>query len=307
MCRAASGHCFQTAKSKITALNRCEKETIMPEERFAGAPSFTCLIVTYNSVMEISDLLKDLALHARQAPIILIDNASQDGTPDLIASQFPWVHLICNQENTGYARAVNQGELLCTTPYIFLLNPDIRISDGSVFSKMLACMQRPRTAVTAPLQLQEGSRGCKLNFTWSYSSPQALKLYIANSLNRTLKVVEPIKVSYLNAGCLFLKREAFEHAGKFNEKYFLYGEEPDLFLKLKYWGYDSWLVPAASIIHHRERSLRQVPPFKRLRIRFLAVRNIADALFHGWRLIFLKRLANSPILNRARMNSFNSR
>jgi N-acetylglucosaminyl-diphospho-decaprenol L-rhamnosyltransferase len=279
----------------------------MPEELILPNLPFTCLIVTYNSIHEISDLLEDLALHTPSSPVIVIDNASQDGTAELIARKYPYVHLVCNHENAGYARAVNQGETFCDTPYILLLNPDIRIPMGSIFMDMLACLQRPRTAVAAPLQLMKSRRGLRLKFTWSFWAPQSFKLYLAYRFNLPLEAVDPVKVSFLNAGCLFLRRDAFERVGKFNEKYFLYGEEPDLFLKLKYFGYDSWLVPNASIIHHRERSMRQVKHLQRLQIRLNAVHNIADALINGWSNIFLDRITRTPILNGAIISGIRAR
>jgi GT2 family glycosyltransferase len=102
-----------------------------------------------------------------------------------------------------------------------------------------------------------------------------------------------VRVSFLNAGCLFVRRSAFEAVGRLNEKYFLYGEEPDLFLKLMRFGYECRLVPAASVTHAREQSLRSVPSFRRLIFRAVGVRNIADAVIRG-----LANLAADRLLHR---------
>jgi GT2 family glycosyltransferase len=85
--------------------------------------SFTSLIVTYNSAGEIFHLLDDLRSFMPDNKIIVIDNASRDGTLDVVQEHFPRVQLIQNARNVGYARAVNQGFALCHTEYVLLLNP----------------------------------------------------------------------------------------------------------------------------------------------------------------------------------------
>jgi N-acetylglucosaminyl-diphospho-decaprenol L-rhamnosyltransferase len=245
--------------------------------------SFTILIVTYNSSEEISDLLNDLAFHTPGNSVLVIDNASQDGTADLVCTCFPNVHLVRNAQNIGYARAVNQGAAMCEVPYILLLNPDIRISDRVIFSEMLAILEdQHEVAAVAPLQFKENIKGRYLNFTWSYLSSQALKLYWEQRFHRETLRRKMIKITFLNAGCLMIRKAAFERVGKMNEKYFLYGEEPDLFLKFKRYGYTCILLPNVSIIHYRERSICKVKPTKRLSIRLLAIRNIIHALIIGW-------------------------
>ena len=89
--------------------------------------SFTILIVTYNSGSEISNLLNDLLVCAPGSKTIVIDNASRDETVALVQEHFPYVQLIRNFTNLGYAKAVNQGFALCDTEYVLLLNPNIRI------------------------------------------------------------------------------------------------------------------------------------------------------------------------------------
>jgi GT2 family glycosyltransferase len=87
-----------------------------------------------------------------------------------------------------------------------------------------------------------------------------------------------------------IRRSAFEKVGGLNEKYFLYGEEPDLFLKLWRHGFECRLVPAAAIVHQRERSLQTVPPIRRLRYRLQGGLNIADAVARGMTNILLDKL-----------------
>ena len=255
--------------------------------------TYTILIVTYNSLGEICDLLGDLAFHTPDNSVLVIDNASQDGTADLVYSRFPYVHLVHNAQNIGYARAVNQGIALCETPYILLLNPDIRILEGKVLTEMLACMEsQKKVAAAAPLQFKEDNKGHYINFSWSYLSSQAYKFYWEQRFHRGPLRAKMMKVTFLNTGCLMIRKAAFERVGKLNEKYFLYGEEPDLFLKFKRYGYACILLPNVSIIHYRERSISKVKPMKRLSIRLLAINNIIHALISGWGNICFDFLTN---------------
>ena len=247
------------------------------------SPPFNSLIVTFNSAHEIAYLLDDLQrLAPPQNRVIVIDNASQDLTVEIVKTRFPEVSLIVNPRNVGYSKAVNQGFELCETEFVFLLNPDIRIPNSSFHPAMLACLQHsPNIAAVGPLQFRQIGESLLLNFTWSYLTPRAWVLFLSYAFRLGLTFDRPIPTTFLNAGCLLLRRSAFIHVGKLNEKYFLYGEEPDLFLKLKRYRYECRLHPGAEVIHLRERSLNQLPVIQRGLIKFQALLNISDALVNG--------------------------
>ena len=254
-------------------------------------PAFTNLVVTYNGAAEVSGLLADLRLHAPGSRTIVIDNASPDATADVVNARFPEVQLIRNSANVGYARAVNQGFRLTATKYVFLLNPDIRIASADVFRDLRNCLEsEPRVAVAGPLQFKGNGGNRRLNFTWSYWTPAAFRVYLSHRLGRGDASPTPIRVAFLNAGCLFIRRAAFEAVGRLNEKYFLYGEEPDLFLKLKRYGHECRLLPGISVIHNREQSLKTVPPLRRLLFKLQGIRNIGDAVVTGSVQLLLDKL-----------------
>ena len=272
--------------------------------------SFTILIVTYNSGSEISNLLNDLLVCAPGSKTIVIDNASRDETVALVQEHFPYVQLIRNFTNLGYAKAVNQGFALCDTEYVLLLNPDIRINSQQLFTEMERCMKHSRqVAVTAPLQFKEEDGKQRLNFTWSYATLDTFKLYLSYLLKYTRSMNDPMRVTFLNAGCLLIRRAAFEQVGRLNEKYFLYGEEPDLFLKLRRHGFECYLLPSVGVTHYRERSLMTRPASERLQIRFRAAWNVTDALIHGWANILLDQLAlkTIPFVTRKRQTTYKKR
>jgi GT2 family glycosyltransferase len=267
------------------------------------SPSFTSLIVTYNSADEVLNLLMDLHEHVPGNRIIVIDNASRDATVEAVQKHFPQVQIVQNTTNLGYAKAVNQGFALCDTEHVLLLNPDIRINSPQFFSEMEGYLKHFRQfAVVAPLQFKNEKRH-SITFTWSYVTLNTFKIYLSFLLHRKPRFTEPVRVTFLNAGCLFIRRSAFEQVGKLNEKYFLYGEEPDLFLKFRRYGFECYLLPHLAVTHYRERSLMTKPALQRLQIRFHAVWNVADAFITGWTRIILDRFMLTKSQSPARKDS----
>lgn len=245
---------------------------------------FSTLIVTYNNCENIIPLLTDIY---KQAPppynhIIVIDNASEDETASLVSTKFPDVNLIPNQVNVGFGSAVNQGFALCSAPYFFLLNPDIRIPDIGFFSGMIECMEKsPIAAAVGPIQFKESRDQLRLNLTWSYWNPRAFCLFLLCRLQGVIFETEPIEVTFLNAGCLLIRSSAFRKVGMLNEQYFLYGEEPDLFLKFKEHDFICHLVPSIRVIHYREHSIRTLSRQSQILLKFSAIKNIGHALLSG--------------------------
>jgi len=244
---------------------------------------FSILIVTFNNQDCILDLLRDIQA---VGPDLLewttiIDNHSPDATADVIRDNFPQVNLICNPKNIGYGSAVNQGAKLFDTPYFFLLNPDLRIPENFI-GDILALQDFDNVAAVGPLQYKIRRKRPSLNFCWSFLKFESFLLFLKKKLYPTLKFNRPIRVTFLNAGCLLLDRVAFERVGGFDENHFLYGEEPDLFLKFKAHKYRCYLHPGVEVNHLRDKSMKSLPFHLRFKYRLIAIGNIVDALIRGY-------------------------
>ena len=107
------------------------------------------VIVTHNSLPTVVDCLQSLKQHPPSVPfeIIVIDNASADGTCGAIAEGFDAARLVRNEENTGYSRGVNQGIRLSTGRTILVLNPDIIVKERSI-DGLLEFMDRTPDVIT---------------------------------------------------------------------------------------------------------------------------------------------------------------
>ncbi|MBE9565557.1 MAG: glycosyltransferase, partial [Proteobacteria bacterium] len=104
--------------------------------------------------------------------IIVVDNASDDGTAEMVAREFPSVHLLPNSRNLGFAAGNNQAIGASSSPFLLLLNPDTEVSPGALGGFLAAFAEHPRAgAVAAPLVFPDGSvqRSCR-----SFPDPAAL-------------------------------------------------------------------------------------------------------------------------------------
>lgn len=263
---------------------------------------FSVLIITYNSANEIPDLLNDLTRLAPPHPdrTTVIDNCSPDNTAHVVRTTFPDVDLVENSQNIGFARAVNQGIERCETECVFLLNPDVRIAQGNFFAAMLECLaHNPKVAAVGPLQFNRFDRRRRLIFTWSYCNRQTIGVFFSRVFGRNHAPDGPLPATFLNGGCLLLRKSAFLRAGRLNEEYLFYGEEPDLFLKFKLHGYECRLHPGVEVVHYRDRSLNTLPVSERLKRRVRGGYNIADALINGYlRIALAKPSGNRPPASR---------
>jgi N-acetylglucosaminyl-diphospho-decaprenol L-rhamnosyltransferase len=243
----------------------------------------TSVIVSYNSAATIADLLSDLRKVCSNQPVMVIDNASTNQTVDLVSCQFPEVRLVRNRQNLGYGRAANLGFKLSNTPYVFILNPDIRILSHHVIIVMVNFLEDfPFAGSAAPIQYILRNEGNRLNFTCSYLGWKSFKGYLHFQMYHTWPSQDPIKVPLLNTGCIMIRRSAYLKIGGINPKYFLYGEDPEIGLKPRHSGYESWLMPGVSVIHYRESSLRTLSKKQHWHIHWQAVGNISHAFLTGW-------------------------
>ena len=108
------------------------------------------VIVTYQSRSLIADCLEsiDQTTSGARPQVLVVDNASADGTADLIADQAPWVDLIRNPTNRGFAAACNQGAAAVDRPYLLFLNPDTVVQSRALDSALDLLKDRPEIGAT---------------------------------------------------------------------------------------------------------------------------------------------------------------
>ena len=222
-------------------------------------PEVDIVIVTHNSADEISECVKALPAGAR---VIVVDNASSDGSADL--AEALGCEVLRNTDNHGFGRAVNRAvRERVTAPTVLLLNPDARIEEASLV-KLVASVDEQGVAVAGPrLHDQDGN---EQRPWWEFPSP-AVAWREAFGLHylRPPDFEHSADVPFVVGACFLVRTDALRAVGGFDERYWLYGEEADLCRRLGDAGWRVRYVAEASAIHrggasgseHTEEMIRE--------------------------------------------------
>ncbi|MGD8239441.1 MAG: glycosyltransferase family 2 protein [Armatimonadota bacterium] len=200
--------------------------------------------------------------------VVVVDNASDDGSADMVAERFPDVRLIRNEENMGYAAGNNQAIGASSGEYVLLLNPDVELHEGALGTMLDFMGENERAgALGCKLILPDGSvqQSCR-----TFPTPRVL-LWEATGLSRLLPRSRVFgryrmgqwdygdvrEVDQPMASCLMLRRAAIEEVGEFDERFPIYFNDVDLCLRLKQAGWRVFYTPAATALHHHGQATRQ--------------------------------------------------
>ncbi|MGQ9696667.1 MAG: glycosyltransferase family 2 protein [Armatimonadota bacterium] len=230
------------------------------------------VIVNWNTCVHLRTCLESLGnqvIGYPQVEVIVVDNASTDGSAQMVRSQFPWVRLIANSENAGYAKGNNQGLVLAEGRFILLLNPDTIVPEGAL-EKLVSWMDRHPDvgAVGVRLLNPDGSvqPSCR-----SFPEPAYL-LYESLGLavlfphsrrfgayrmtwfdhNREMDVDQPM------GSALAVRREALEDVGLLDEQFPLFFNEVDWCYRARQKGWRIVFTPEVEIVHYGGSSTSQV-------------------------------------------------
>lgn len=196
---------------------------------------------------------------------IVVDNASHDQSVTMIREDFPWVQLIGNTANVGFAAANNQALALCQGEYTLLLNPDTRLKPGAL-ARLVEFMQaNPQAGIAgALLRNPDGSlqRSCSPRPTLFRELWFLLHLDILVPIsvypNGMLDSGKPVEVDVVQGAALMIRREILDEVGSLDADFFLYSEEVDLCFRVQKAGWRIYWVPQAEVIHYGGQSTQQV-------------------------------------------------
>jgi len=225
------------------------------------------VIVTYNSAAEIGACL-DAAI-ATGAEVLVIDNASTDGTPDQVRRR--GVALIVNPVNRGFAAAVNQGIRLVTTEFILLLNPDAVVHSGSLEPLRAACAAPGAGAAGGKLVDSQGAvqagfsvRRLPTPVVLAFEVLLVNRLWPGNPANwhyrcYDLKYDEPAAVEQPAGAFLMIRRQVWEDLGGLDEQFYpIWFEDVDFCKRLRNRGYGVYYEPGAVATHEGGHSIRKI-------------------------------------------------
>lgn len=179
--------------------------------------------------------------------ILIVDNASTDGSLEFIKEQYPEVLLIENSENLGFSKAVNQGIAKTCTPYVILLNNDTVVEKDFV-KELVEMMERTPSLFSASAKMLSYHHKDRIDdagdfmnlFGWSFQRGNALK---------ETEYREEKKIFSSCAGAAIYRMEVLKKIGAFDPLHFAYLEDMDLCFRAKRYGYENMFCPKAVVYH----------------------------------------------------------
>ncbi len=229
-------------------------------------------IVSYNCRDLLAACLDSIEAHRGDmaVEIIVTDNASSDGTVEMLRQRSPAVTVIANEENAGFAAGTNQAMSLATGETLVMLNPDTQIATGALESLVGFLRERPEVAAAGPSVVDpDGSLQ-----TTAHSFPTLLRTVVTQvGLHRILPrygllhngsascaaTTGPRQVDWLSGVCMAIRRAAWERVGPLDEGFFMYSEDVDWCYRASLEGYECWYLPEARIMHHEGASWGDAP------------------------------------------------
>ena len=217
------------------------------------------VIVSYRSKGLLRECLHSLRDHPASGgmAVRVVDNASGDGTAEMVREEFPEVSLTVSPRNAGFAAASNIAIRAGSAPYVLCLNPDTRVTPGAL-DRMLDLMDE---------RIKLGIAGCRLvlrNGTFDYAAKRsfptpvsALGHFTGIGRQRESGVlaayrapeVESGPVDAVNGAFMLIRRSALDEVGLFDEGYWMYMEDLDLCYRFAEAGWVTWYEPSATVIH----------------------------------------------------------
>lgn len=208
------------------------------------------VIVNYNTAPLLRRCLTSV-LAEIPGPVLVIDNGSSDGSPELVHGEFPTVRVHTETGNPGYGAAANLAVRELSTRYVLLLNADTELTSGAVTALVAYLDDHASVAMAGPRIVTVA--GTYEPSAHDFPTPMAL-LLAESGVRRLLGVARrhewrPRSVDWVLGAALAIRREAFDAVGGFDEAYFLYHEEVDLCYRLRAAGWEIHYAPVATVLH----------------------------------------------------------
>jgi N-acetylglucosaminyl-diphospho-decaprenol L-rhamnosyltransferase len=228
------------------------------------------IIVNWNTQEFLCRCLETVQANIENIPLarvetFVVDNASSDGSGLIVRERFPWVHLIENQVNGGFARGNNQAIRESRGRYVLLLNPDTELLDNALAILLEYMDNHPQVGGAGAYILNSDGSLQPSSHPFPTLRRELWRLFHFDRLHPystydmatwNPEIAQPVDA--LLGACLLIRRRALENIGLLDEDYFMYSEEVDLCYRLKRAGWSLFWVPQARVIHYGGQSTRQV-------------------------------------------------
>lgn len=228
----------------------------------ARPPTVSVVIVNWNTRELLRACLDSLPWDSERVRIeaIVVDNASEDGSAEMVAEQFPQARLIRNRENVGFVRANNQGLRAATGEFLFMLNSDTEVRPGAIERLVEVLASDERIGAVGPRLLN--TDGTPQSNTGPFPSvihrflPSRFETRYQCDLKRRVREspdhVAP--VAWLAGAALMTRHDVLKRVGPLDERFFMWYDDLDWCQKLRAAGYERVFVADAVVVHHGRQS-----------------------------------------------------
>ncbi len=274
--------------------------------------TLSIVIVNYNVKYFVEQCLRSIVPAAIGIvhEVIVVDNASTDGSREYLESRFQWVRFFWNRENRGFAVANNQALTVATGQFVLFLNPDTILSEECL-SKCIDHFRKHAKAGAIGIRMLDGSgtflRESKRSFVTPLTAFYKL-VGLANLFPRSPTFaryhqghLDPLKnhlTDVLAGAFMMVRRSVLQKTGGFDEQFFMYGEDIDLCYRIRQAGYENHYLSHPPIIHFKGESTSK-HTLKYVRMFYGAMAIFAKKHYGGWRSGLFKTCIHFAIWTRA--------
>lgn len=248
---------------KLDSLDTSHKPNADEKSAESESPALTVIIISYNTRDLTLKALETLYATTVETPInvIVLDNASKDGSVDAIRQDYPQVELIASKDNLGFAAGNNMAAKQAKTEWILLLNPDTECYEGAIDNLFTFAKEHREASIFGGRtvfpdgKLNLGSCWRRSSLWSLLSSALGLTLLFPNSSMFNSEIMggwqrDDVREVDIVAGCFFLTRlRVWEELEGFDLTFFMYGEETDFCLRAGKLGHKLMVTPDAEIMH----------------------------------------------------------
>lgn len=234
-------------------------------------PEISIIIVTYNPGETILTCLNDLpkTINGNLIEVIVVDNASQDGTPERVAAKFPHIRLVVNTDNPGYGIGNNRGFGFSSGQFIIILNPDVVVRQNALESMVDYLKRNQDVGIVGPRTFDSNNQPI-ITARHKYTVWRLLAKYLALNMLfprivygtyglLSLKSSNPIDVDWLHGSALVMRRELYSTMGGFDAEFFLFMEDVDICMRSKEAGWRVVYLPTAEVEHVGSETVSRYP------------------------------------------------
>jgi len=230
------------------------------------------VIVNWNTCELLVRCLRSIFISVKNLPfeVTVVDNASRDGSVEMVQKCFPTVQLIANIENSGLINGYNQGIRASQGKYVLLLNSDTEMLQSTINDLITFIDGHPEAGAAGPMILNpDGSRQASGG---NYNTPSTLFLsssgllitilsrqsWLGRRLRARMDFSSVKPVGWLSTACFIVRREVIDQVGLMDNQYILYCLDSDWGYRITHAGWKIYYVPHIQVIHYGGRSIRNI-------------------------------------------------